>query len=83
MSEKKLTEEELQQVREVKQEYNNLAASIGDIDLRIADLEEAKNNILSTRKEVFEKEKELAKKLQDKYGAGVINIETGEIKDSN
>lgn len=79
MSDRKLTEEELQQVKSLKQEYNNLAVTLGDIELRIADLKEAKNNALEARKTINEKESNLAKQLQEKYGNGAINIDTGEI----
>lgn len=79
MSDRKLTEEELQQVKSLKQEYNNLAVTLGDIELRIADLKEAKNNTLEARKTINEKESNLAKQLQEKYGNGAINIDTGEI----
>jgi chromosome segregation ATPase len=79
MSDRKLTEEELQQIRSLKQEYNNLAITLGDIELRIADLKESKNDVLEARKAINEKESTLAKQLQEKYNAGSINIETGEI----
>jgi hypothetical protein len=79
MSDRKLTEEELQQIRSLKQEYNNLAITLGDVELRIADLKESKNDILEARKAINEKESTLAKQLQEKYNAGSINIETGEI----
>ena len=79
MSDRKLTEEELQQVKSLKQEYNNLAVTLGDIELRIADLKEVKNNVLEARKTINEKESNLDKQLQEKYGNGAINIDTGEI----
>jgi hypothetical protein len=79
MSNRKLTEEELQQIKSLKQEYNNLAITLGDIELRIADLKESKNNILEARKAINEKESTLANQLQEKYEAGSINIDTGEI----
>ena len=42
-------------------------------------IETEKSNILSDIKKLGERERELLATLQDKYGVGNINIETGEI----
>jgi len=77
---KKLTAEELQQVRILKQEYNNLAINLGELTLQKANIEEDIKAILESRKNIYEKEQTLAKQLQEKYGQGIINIDTGEVK---
>ncbi len=77
---KKLTAEELQQVRALKQEYNTLAINLGELTLQKANIDEDIKAILETRKNIYEKESTLAKQLQEKYGQGIINIDTGEVK---
>jgi hypothetical protein len=75
-----LTAEELQQVRGLKQEYTNLAVSLGELTLQKANIEEDIKNILDARRAIYEKESTLAKELQEKYGQGSINLDTGEVK---
>ena len=76
---KKLTAEELQQIKEFKQEYNNLVTSLGELELQKANIADEQDNLLSSRKSIYEKESALAKQLQEKYGQGSINLETGEV----
>lgn len=77
---KQLTAEELESVRAIKQEYSNLALSLGEIELSIANLNKDKQYYLETHKQLSDREAELAKVLNEKYGTGVINIETGVIE---
>lgn len=76
---KKLTAEELQSIKDIKQEYNNLALALGELELQKANLEKEKIRLLNFQTELFEKETNLAKSLTETYGQGSINIETGEI----
>ena len=46
-------------------------------------IETEKSNILSDIKKLGERERELLSSLQEKYGVGNINIETGEITPFN
>jgi hypothetical protein len=77
---KKLTAEELQQVRILKQEYTNLSVNLGELILQKANIEEDIKILLESRKFIYEKEQKIAKDLQEKYGQGSINIDTGEVK---
>jgi len=76
---KKLTEDELSSIKNIKQEYSDLAISLGELELQISSFNHEKNRLLELHKQLLEKETELAQKLQDKYGQGSINLETGEI----
>lgn len=83
---KKLTTEELQQIKEMQAQYNKFVFELGSIEAQIQNLlsaktaaETEKDNILSDIKKLGEREKELVTTLQEKYGQGSINIETGEI----
>ena len=81
-----LTQEELQQVRDLQSKYNQALFEIGVAEAqRLALLEQAekresdKKLLLNDLATIEQKESELLKSLQDKYGAGAINPETGEI----
>lgn len=83
---KKLSEQELQEILSVREGYNNVIFSLGDITAQIFDYEsklallnDEKLNYLSTYSVMINKEKELSKVLSDKYGPGQINLDTGEI----
>ena len=71
---KKLTAEELQSIKTIRQDYSNLALTVGELELQ-------KFNLLENyQKEIAAREKQLAAQLQEKYGEGSIDLETGEVK---
>jgi phage host-nuclease inhibitor protein Gam len=76
---KQLTTEELEAVKSIKQEYSNLIIALGEIELSISNLNKDKQYYLEINKQLSEKEAELVKTLNEKYGTGTINIETGVI----
>ena len=69
---KKLTAEELQSVKNVKSEYTELAMALGELEIE-------KSRLLELRKDLYVREGNLAQQLQDKYGQGSIDLDTGEI----
>jgi oligoribonuclease NrnB/cAMP/cGMP phosphodiesterase (DHH superfamily) len=82
----KLTQEEIQQIKELQTKYNQTILEIGASEAQliifqenIEKLTEAKKGLVSDLKTIEQKESELVKSLQEKYGQGNINIETGEI----
>ena len=76
---KKLTPEELESVKSIKNDYTNLAISLGELELQKSNIDKEKQRLLDSQTQLIEKEAELAKILSDKYGNGSINLETGEI----
>ena len=83
---KKLTEEEITQIKELQTQYNKFVFELGSIEAQLAEManhkelmDSEKSNILGDIKTLTVKEKELLTSLQEKYGVGNINIETGEI----
>ena len=69
---KKLTVEELDEVKNIRSSYNDLAISLGELEIE-------KARLLEFRKTLGDRELVIAKTLQDKYGEGSINLETGEV----
>lgn len=83
---KKLTEEEITQIKEMQAQYNKFVFELGSIEAQLAEManhknvmETEKSNVLNDIKSLTVREKELLITLQEKYGVGNINIETGEI----
>ena len=81
-----LTQEELQSVRDLQSKYNQTLFEIGVAEAqRLALLEQVekresdKKTLLTDLDTIEKKENELIKSLQEKYGTGSINPETGEI----
>jgi septal ring factor EnvC (AmiA/AmiB activator) len=83
---KKLTEEEITQIKEMQTQYNKFVFELGSVEAQLSEvathriaMETEKSNILGDIKSLTVREKELLTSLQEKYGVGNINIETGEI----
>ena len=81
-----LTQEELQLVNDLQRKYNQTIFEIGVAETQrltlqdqIEKLTTSKKVLLKDLESIEQKESELTKSLQDKYGTGSINPETGEI----
>ena len=74
----KLTEQELNKIKETQQQRSILVEKFGIIELSIQDLNLQKQEVLDDLKVLKEKEYNLSQELQDKYGIGTINIDSGE-----
>lgn len=81
-----LTQEELQQIKDLQSKYNQTLFEIGvaeaqrlTLQEQIIKIEENKKELIGDLATIEQKEKELVNSLQEKYGSGNINPETGEI----
>jgi chromosome segregation ATPase len=82
----KVTDEELQQVKDLRQNFQLVTFEFGELSLtrnllqkELAKLDEDIENYVSTYKTLQDKEKELLEKLQTTYPDQKINFETGEL----
>jgi predicted transcriptional regulator len=80
MENKKLSEEELQTINELRTDFANAFANIGSIQSRIKELEEENETNYATLKEIQKKEADLFEKLKTTYGEGTVDLITGEFK---
>jgi len=83
---KKLTAEELQSIQDMQQQYNKFIFELGSVEAQLQGLahqktllEQDKEGIVSDIKTLGGKEKEIVTNLQEKYGTGNINPQTGEV----
>jgi len=81
-----LTTEELQSIKDLQSRYNQSVFEIGVTETQIIafqqqieKLQEEKKNLISDLTTISKQESELIKTLEEKYGSGNINSETGEI----
>jgi flagellar biosynthesis/type III secretory pathway chaperone len=81
-----LTPEELQSIKDLQSKYNQTIFEIGAAEAQlivfneqVEKLVEAKKGLVSDLKTIEQKESEITKALQVKYGEGNINTENGEI----
>jgi len=78
MEKKVLTQEELQEVKDLQIENSNLISQFGELEVVIQNLSLKKEELIIKLKELKDKEVKIGQILQDKYGDGNIDIETGE-----
>jgi hypothetical protein len=83
---KQLTPEELQQIKDLQIQYNKFVFELGSVEAQLQGLlqqksllETEKEGVMSDIKTLGEKERELITMLQEKYGTGNIDPQTGEI----
>ena len=72
MIEKQLTPEELQQVKNLQDQVQQITLQLGTIEVKKIQL---KDSILKLQQE----EEKIAQTLSDKYGTGTLDISTGKI----
>jgi hypothetical protein len=75
MSKIKLSEKELQKLKELRTKGNELIFALGQIEAQ-------KASVFNQIQEVQVENEKIGKELQDKYGDGNIDLETGEFTKS-
>ena len=89
MEKKKLTDEELQELKTINFRYAKLVNDLGECELLISSVSsqmnkayEEKDGLLSDFKSLKEKNDALFASLAEKYGTGRIDLETGNIEEA-
>jgi predicted nuclease with TOPRIM domain len=86
---KTITTEELEKLKELRNKYDGLSYTLGQIrieqhllDTQVNRLKEAETQLIKDYATLQAEEKALADEITKKYGQGQINIETGEFTPS-
>ena len=74
----KLTKDEIKEIGDIRSSISNVTIAIGETEIAFANLEIRKNELLNNLKKLSEKQNDFANKLEDKYGNGSVNLDTGE-----
>jgi len=82
--ETRFTDQEIQQVKELRDTVNQIVYQFGEIDLettlmqeRLQELQTIRTKLYNEYREMRDKEKNLVDSLNTKYGAGQLDIESG------
>ena len=87
---KKFTQDELAKIVELREQNAQKITEFGQVELelllanqRIEALQDAKSKLQEEYVGLQEKESDLIKELNDKYGAGTVDIQSGEFIPAN
>jgi stress response protein YsnF len=83
MEKKVLTQEEIEKLTILKNQFNELINIAGNVEVQIMELQLKKEQLKSNLQVLQQQEIEITKELEDKYGQGTISLETGEFSPSN
>ena len=75
----KLTDKELEVLKEYQITQNQITFELGNLDIQKALLEGQRSAILEKLADLQEKSNKTARELQEKYGEGNIDLDAGEI----
>lgn len=76
----KLTQEELQQIQDLRKQALEFASALGELGYQEVLISLDKAKLTNSVKELKEKERVLFDEFGKKYGNGVIDLETGDIQ---
>ena len=78
METKVLTQEEITQLKSVREKRTKLVENFGILELRIQEFYHQKDLLKEELKKLSQEETKLGNSLQQKYGDGSIDIDKGE-----
>ena len=78
MEKKVLTQEEISKIKKLKQQFEDLTITAGNVEIQIMNLQLQKDQIKSNLQQLQQQEKVIAQELEEKYGDGTISLESGE-----
>ena len=77
MSHKKLTEAEIGLLKSLQSDFDTAKSDLGQIETQLQSILVQKDSVVEKLKSIFKEEQELAAKLKDKYGEGVVDLTKG------
>ena len=78
MEKKVLTQEEIDKIKKLKEQFEDLTINAGNVEIQIMNLQFQKDQIKSNLQQLQQQEKVIAQELEEKYGDGTISLESGE-----
>jgi len=73
-----LTTEELNRIKAIREQFADITADLGNIEMQIMNLELGKDELKEKLKSLRTQELSVSKELKTTYGDGNISLETGE-----
>ena len=78
MEKQVLTEEEVKSLTSLQQEQNDLLFQLGQVNYQLYFFEREKTRVQNLIEAFEKKQTDSANQLEEKYGAGTVNLESGE-----
>jgi hypothetical protein len=78
MENQKLTQEELQQLNALQQKRDSLMFELSQVGIIKLNLQSREDRVKEFHKELIAEETAVGQQLNEKYGDGNLNLETGE-----
>ena len=78
MKKKVLTQEEIAELKELKETFTQLTEVAGVVEMQSLNIKIKKEQLKLNLQDLQQKEAALAKTLEEKYGKGTISLESGE-----
>jgi|TARA_R110002020_G_scaffold157066_1_gene339406 hypothetical protein len=75
---KVLTKEEIEKIKKLKDDFQILVGQVGEVEIGIINLNNKKKELEKELETIQQKEINVAKELESKYGKGNISLDTGE-----
>jgi hypothetical protein len=79
MSTKKLSKEELQQLKDFQRSENEITFALGQLEIRKSYIDKRNETLKNEYQSLLQKQEKVGKELQEKYGEGSIDLEKGEL----
>lgn len=80
MENNKITQEELQQLQSIVEQYENVSFRIGQFTIEIESAKAERRMMIEQAKELLQTRDNTLRSLEEKYGEGMkVNIQTGDI----
>lgn len=74
-----LTSEEITSLKDLRNKFSEISSTLGSIELQMYELSSSKTQILAKFTELKQEQEKLGTYLQNKYGKGIVDLETGEL----
>jgi hypothetical protein len=74
----KLTTDEIKDLGDIRNNFSKITLMIGEIEITSKSLEMRKEELMASLRKLDEKQGDIKKKLEDKYGKGSVSLETNE-----
>ena len=78
MENQKLSQEELQQIKDIQTRMQAVQSELGQLELAKMELAQRRTNVETYLQETRKSESDLVKALEEKYGKGSIDLQNGE-----
>jgi len=83
MKTKKLSQQQLQQIKSIQQKNQSVVQELGEIEILKLQLKKRQQTAHKYFEDLLEEQQTIAQELEDIFGKGSVNIETGEFTPLN